>query len=400
MASNGSEGHTNRRKFLGAAIATAASYRRVLGANDKIRIALIGSGDRGTYLLGNVRRLEGAEIVGFCDVYEPRRLRAKAQFAPDAPDYVDHRAVLDRQDIDAVVIATPDHWHVPITIDAVRAGKDVYCEKPVTHSLAEGAPLIATVRESKRVVQCGMQQRSWEHYMKCKDMVASGALGQVTFIRTYWYQNHIANQDTGGSFDTSKLDWKRFLGSAADRPFDADTFAHWRWYWDFGGGAMTDLFVHWVDVAQWFLNDDMPLRATASGVKALLQQRQTPDTMSAALVYAKAVVEFDSALLGYLEGGGMLIRGTKAAMRLHRQGYEIYNEIPRYSENFAMPAPAQKGGSARDGAVDHMQNFLDCVRTRNAPNAAVEIGVAAARAGHVANLAMRGSGVWTPEGRG
>jgi hypothetical protein len=111
-------------------------------------------------------------------------------------------------------------------------------------------------------------------------------------------------------------------------------------------------------------------------------------------------VEFDSALLGYLEGGGMLIRGTKAAMRLHRQGYEIYNEIPRYSENFAMPAPAQKGGSARDGAVDHMQNFLDCVRTRNAPNAAVEIGVAAARAGHVANLAMRGSGVWTPEGRG
>jgi predicted dehydrogenase len=109
MASNGSEGHTNRRKFLGAAIATAASYRRVLGANDKIRIALIGSGDRGTYLLGNVRRLEGAEIVGFCDVYEPRRLRAKAQFAPDAPDYVDHRAVLDRQDIDAVVIATPDH---------------------------------------------------------------------------------------------------------------------------------------------------------------------------------------------------------------------------------------------------------------------------------------------------
>jgi predicted dehydrogenase len=201
----------------------------------------------------------------------------------------------------------------------------------------------------------------------------------------------------GSEGDTNR---RRFLGSAADRPFDADTFAHWRWYWDFGGGAMTDLFVHWVDVAQWFMNDDMPLRATASGVKALLQRRQTPDTMSAALVYSKSLVEFDSALLGNIEGGGMLLRGTKAAMRLHRKGYEIYNEIPRYSENFAMPAPAQKGGSPRDGAFDHMQNFLDCVRSRNTPNASVEIGVAAARAGHVANLAMRGNGVWTAEGRG
>ena len=184
-------------------------------------------------------------------------------------DYRDHRELLDRKDIDAVIIATPDHWHVPITIDAVRAGKDVYCEKPVTHTLAEGEPLIAAVRDSKRVVQTGTQQRSWEHFIHAKELVANGTLGQVTLIHTYWYQNHIANQTAGPAVDLSKLDWKRFLGTAPDRPFDADQYSHWRWYWDFGGGAMTDLFVHWVDVAHWYMGDDMPTRATATGVKAL-----------------------------------------------------------------------------------------------------------------------------------
>ena len=390
-------GATNRRRFLGAAAVTAASYGRVFGANERIRIAGIGVGGRGEYLLGNVAKLEDTEIVGFCDVYEPHRLRTKARYAATAPDYDDHRRVLDRKDIDAVVIATPDHWHVPITIEAVKAGKDVYCEKPVTHTLAEGAPLIDAVKESKRVVQTGTQQRSWPHYIHAKELIEGGALGQVTFIRTYWYQNHIANQDAA-NVDASKLDWKRFLGSASDRPFDADQYAHWRWYWDFGGGAMTDLFIHWVDVAQWFMNDDMPVRATATGVKALLQQRQTPDTMSAALQYAKTVVEFDSSLLGYIEGGGMMIRGTKAAMRLHRSGFEVYGEIPRYAEGFTMPPVTAQEKSARDGGLDHMKNFLDCVRSRQTPTAPVEVGVAAARAGHVANLAMRGTGVWTPQG--
>lgn len=397
MSSTVFEGQTaNRRRFLGAAIATAASYGRVMGANDRIRIGAIGTGERCSYLLEILRGRESAQIVDLCDVYEPNRLRCKAAHAPEARDCVDYRTVLDRADVDAVVIGTPDHWHVPITIDAVRAGKDVYCEKPVTHALAEEEPLLAAVRESKRVVQTGTQQRSWPHYMHARDLIASGGLGQVTLIRTYWYQNHLANQAGGPEIDLSKLDWKRFLGSAADRPFDADQFSHWRWYWDFGGGAMTDLFVHWVDVAHWFLGDDQPSRATASGVKALLQQRQTPDTMSAALTYPKALVEFDCALLGYIEGGGLMIRGTKAAMRLHRSGFEVYNEVPGYTESFRPPAPARKENSQRDGAIDHILNFLDCVRSRATPAAPVEAGVAAAHAGHVANLALRGNGVWTP----
>jgi predicted dehydrogenase len=387
----------NRRRFIGGAIATAASYNRIFGANDVIRIGAIGNGGRWDALSDALQKNPGNQVVAVCDVYEPRRLRAKARAAADATEHVDYREILDRKDVDAVTIATPDHWHVRIAIDAVGAGKDVYCEKPVTHTPAEGAPLLAAVRGSNRVVQVGLQQRSWEHYLAVKkDVIDAGVLGQVTLIRTYWYQNH----NTGGrvpNIDTARLDWKRFLGPATDRPFDADTFANWRWYWDFGGGAMTDLFVHWVDVAQWYMGVDMPTRATATGVKALLQQRQTPDTMSAALSYPAAVVEFDCALLGYIEGGGLMFRGTKGALRLHRQGYEVYNEIPNYSEAFQPPPAAARGKSSRDGLIDHVQNFLDCVRSRGTPNAPVEVGVAAARAGHIANIAMRGSGVWSPD---
>ncbi len=386
----------DRRLFIGGALATASSYKRILGANDRIRVGAIGTGERCQYLLGLLNKLGGNDIVAVCDVYEPHRLAAKAKSATaDAKDCVDYREVLDRKDIDAIVIGTPDHWHVPITIAAVRTGKDVYCEKPVTHSIEEGAPLLAAVRESKQVVQTGTQQRSWEHYLKAKDLITSGELGQVTSIRTYWYQNHIAHQ-SNVNIDTSKLDWKRFLGPAKDRPFDADQYAHWRWYWDFGGGAMTDLFIHWVDVAQWFMGQDMPTRATASGLTALLKERQTPDTMSAALLYPSFLVEFDCALLGYIEGGGLMFRGTKGAMRLHRRGFAVYPEIPKYSESFEPENATIEVKSAHDGGLDHMKNFLDCMKSRGTPNASVEIGVAAARAGHIANLALRGNGVWNP----
>lgn len=391
-----SSSHPNRRRFVAGALVTAASAGRVLGANESIRIGAIGTGNRCQYLLGLLNKIGGNEVVAVCDVYEPRRLEAKQKFATnEAREYVDYREILERKDIDAVIIGTPDHWHVPITTAAVRAGKDVYCEKPVTHTLEEGEPLIAAVRESKRIVQTGTQQRSWDHYKQAKEVVASGTLGPVTFIRTYWYQNHIPSATVNRrEVQTDKLDWPKFLGSAAARPFDSDQFSNWRWYWDFGGGAMTDLFVHWVDVVHWYTGEDSPTRATATGVRAILKQRQTPDTMSAALAYPSSIVEFDSALLGYIEGGGILFRGPKGAMRLHRSGFTVYNEIPRYSERYEPDTAAMQVKSAEDGSIAHMRNFLECVKSRATPNAPVEAGVAAARAGHVANLALRGGGVW------
>jgi len=385
----------HRRRFVQAALATAASYSRIYGANERIRIGAIGTGGRGQYLLSQLKLAEQNDIVACCDVFEPRRMEAKTKYgATDATLHVDHREVLDRKDIDAVVIATPDHWHVPILTAAVRSGKDVYCEKPVTHTIEEGALVIDAVKETKRVVQIGLQQRSWEHFAEARRQIQEGLLGQVTLIRTYWFQNHIPSMGRVPQFDLTKLDWKRFLGSASDRPFDSDQFGNWRWYWDFGGGAMTDLFVHWVDVAHWIMDDDDPKRATATGLKAVLKQRQTPDTMSAALAYGNVVVEFDSALLGYIEGGGLMIRGTKAAMRLWRGGFAVYNELARYSEKPDPSNASLEVPSKQDGTLPHMKNFLECVRTRHTPNASIEVGVSAARAGHVANLAMRGSGVW------
>ena len=388
----------HRRHFLRAAtVVTAASYGRILGANDRIQFGAIGTGSRCQYLMSLLNKLGSNDITSVCDVYEPRRAQAKSKYAPDARETVDYKEVLDRNDIDAVLVGTPDHWHVPITTVAVAAGKDVYCEKPVTHSIEQGEPLIAAVRESKRVVQTGTQQRSWEHFIQAKDLIASGRLGQVTFIRTYWYQNHLTSHNNPPTFDLDKLDWQRFLGTASDRPFDADQYANWRWYWDFGGGAMTDLFIHWVDVAQWFMGSDMPTRATATGVKAILKERQTPDTMSAALSYPNVVVEFDSALLGYLEGGGLVFRGPKGMMRLWRGGFTVYDEVPRYTESPDPRTIAVEVKSTRDGGLDHMKNFLDCIKSRKTPNASIEIGVAAARAGHVANFALRGNGVWSPD---
>jgi predicted dehydrogenase len=383
-----------RRRFVGAALITAASYSRILGANDRVRLGAIGTGQRGGTLLGAFNQVAGGDIVALCDVYQRHLTSSKAANAPNAQEYSDHRALLDRKDIDAVVIATPDHWHVPILMDAIQAGKDAYCEKPVTHLLEESDAIVKAVNDSKRIVQIGLQQRSWEHFAQARDEINNGRLGQVTLIRTYWYQNHLT-AGRPGNFDATKLDWKRFLGTNKDRPFDADQYANWRWYWDFGGGAMTDLFVHWVDVAHWIMGADNPTRATANGFTAVLAQRQTPDTMSAALSYpGHAMVEFDCALVGYIEGGGLMIRGTKAAMRLWRGGFNVYQEFPRYSEDPQPAEPVMQVKSKVDGTATHMKNFLDCLASRKTPNAPIEVGVSAARAGHVANFALRGNGVW------
>jgi len=171
----------NRRDFVTTAVAgTLLANRRALGANDRVRIGLIGTGGRCMYLAELLKGLPGTEIVAACDVYEPRRLEAVEKMGPQTKAASDYREVLDRSDIDAVVIGAPDHWHVPMTLDAVAAGKDVYCEKPITHTLAEGDKLIAGVEKSKRVVATGTQQRSWDHYLVAKELIQGKRLGQIT----------------------------------------------------------------------------------------------------------------------------------------------------------------------------------------------------------------------------
>jgi predicted dehydrogenase len=386
----------HRRDLLKACgIWTAASYGRIFGANDRIRIAGLGVGGRATYLLGLVAKAENTEIAAVCDVAESRRLAAKEKFASGGKDYLDYREVLDRRDIDGVVIGAPDHWHAPMTVDAVKAGKDVYVEKPVNHTIEEGERVEKAVLASKQIVQVGYQQRSWPHFLQAREIVAEGQLGQISLVLTSWYQDYVVNMQTLPQIDASKIDWKRFLGSAPDQPFDALRCLRWRWFWDFGGGHLTDLYSHYGDVVQWYLDQYAPLTAQATGNRSALPQFECPDTINAAWEYRGFTVVYNGALNGSLEGGNIVFRGHRATMRLNRDGFAVYPEgkVPRELTHWPEPEVAVK--SSADGTIAHMQNFLDCVRSRKTPNAPIAPAVAIARAAHLANLALRKRTVWT-----
>ncbi|MBI4891657.1 MAG: Gfo/Idh/MocA family oxidoreductase [Acidobacteria bacterium] len=384
---------STRRSFLQSTAAlTAASQARILGANDRIRLAGLGTGGRCRYILENALKIGGCDLVAVCDVNAPRRAGARAKLAPQAQEFLDYRDVLARNDIDAVVIGSPDHWHVPMSIDAVRAGKDVYVEKPVSHTIEEGALLIQAVEQSGRILQVGYQQRSWDHFQLAHDLVRSGRLGQVTLVESHWYQDYIRNFGKLSSVSPADVDWKRFLGNAKDQPFDERRLQQWRWYWDFGGGAVTDLHSHWGDVVHWYMQQDRPLSAAASGSKLYHKYWDCPDTLIAAWQYPNYQLSFNSTLIGHLEGGTLVFRGTNGMLRITRDGFALYPEGVLAAEKTNYPEPLIAVRSTGDGTPAHVRNFLDCVRSRKAPNAGVRSSVASANAAHLANLAYRNGG--------
>ena len=223
----------NRRSFIIASGLTALASTRVLGANDTVRIGVIGAGGRMRNLLDAADKLGPYQIVAVSDVYRPHRDAVRERSNEVATTHLDYREVL-ATDVDAVFIASPDHWHVRMAVDALAAGKDVYLEKPVTHTIEEGATLTRAVRSSKQILQCGMQQRSWTHFRDAVDLIQAGSLGRVPQVRTYWWQNY--HRDWAPKpIDTQALDWKLWLGSAPDQPFSEEKYNHWRWYWNFGG---------------------------------------------------------------------------------------------------------------------------------------------------------------------
>ncbi len=269
----------NRRSFLISGGLTALAATRAFGANDRLRIGVIGAGGRMRQLLNSAENTGAPfEIVAVSDVYTPRRDEVKTRpSATAATTYADYSQVLDDKNIDAVIIATPDHWHVRIALAALAAGKDVYLEKPVTHTLEEGEALLRGVRSCRQILQCGMQQRSWTHFRNAVDLIQGGALGQVTQVRTYWWQNYGSNW-APKPVDVAQLDWKQWLGGAPDQAFSLEKYNRWRWFWDFGGGAMTDLFTHWIDVAQWAMKADQPSMALMLGDKYVFREWECPDT--------------------------------------------------------------------------------------------------------------------------
>jgi predicted dehydrogenase len=377
----------NRRAFLTSSILTAASAKRVLGANDTIRLGGIGVGGRGASDLGIAAKAERTQVVAVADVYAPRLAEIKEKLAPSGFGYKDYRELLDRKDIDAVIIGSPDHWHVPMIIDSVRAGKDVYCEKPVSHSIEEGEKLLEAVRDSKQVIQIGYQQRSWPHYKAAREIVTSGRMGEIPLIQTSWYQKY---SHTPKATDASALDWKAFLGSAPDQPFDPVRKTNWRWFWDFGGGHLTDLFSHWVDVVHWYIGESNPDAVAALGTRNVFPEFECPDTITATYQYPKGYnVVHTGSLAGSIEDGNIVFRGSKGTLRLNRNGYALFEEGSSNRTGPLLPPPALVVDSVRDGTIDHVQNFLDCVRSRATPNAPVVSSVAAARAAHLGNIAYR-----------
>jgi predicted dehydrogenase len=382
----------NRRSFLIAGGLTALASTRVLGANDTLRLGVIGAGGRMDGLLSAADQAGRYQIVAVSDVYAPRRDAIKARSNGMATTHGDYRELLQQQ-IDAVIIGSPDHWHVRMAADALAAGKDVYLEKPVTHTLEEGATLTRVVRSSKQILQCGMQQRSWSHFRDAVDLIQGGSLGRVTQVRTYWWQNYHVFM-APKPVDTQALDWKQWLGGAPEQPFSEEKFYRWRWFWNYGGGAMTDLFTHWIDVVHWAMKSDQPRQAQMLADKYIFEQWDCPDTVQAALRYPGFDVVYEGMMASSIDDGGLEFRGTEGTLKLNRSGFGVFHEGVAGKDN-----PVVKAESFRDGTIDHMQNFFDCIRTRKEPNAPVEAGVAAARAGHIANLAYRGTGqiTWPPK---
>ncbi len=388
-----------RRFFLAAA--TAAAATRVMGANDRIGLGLMGAGGRGSYVTRTAKEHGGAAIVAVADIYAPRfdalrkSLTGSEQGA--GPEiHRDFRALLDRKDVDAVVIGSPDHWHVPMTIAAVQAGKDVYVEKPLTHSIAEGQSVIDAVEASRRIVQVGYQQRSYPHMQQARELIAGGGIGRVTQVLTWWNQNYNARQ-TPPNINVAELDWRKFLGSACPRPFEPYRYGNWRWFWDYGGGTLTDLYSHWIETVHWVMGDRVPSDVRGQGSKLQVQWFEAPDTVSVASLYPKGFqVSYVSTMVTRMEDGGILFRGTEGSLKLTRPYFEVYPETGQFDRRTFLPAPSLRVEAQRDGTIDHVLNWLDCIRTRQAPNTNVRECVEAANAAHYGNEAIRSGRVVEP----
>jgi predicted dehydrogenase len=378
-----------RRGVLAAGTAlatTALSYGRVLGANDRIRLGVIGTGQRAQSLMRKLKELPGNEQVAICDVYEPRMLEAAAIVGAGAKQIVDHRAVLDMKDIDGVVIGSPQHWHKQMLLDALAADKDVFLEKCVSHTIEEGVVMVKAAEASKRIVQTGTQQRSQAHYIQGAELVRQGKIGTINFIHAYWYQN-VANRKYP-DWKPDKLDWKRFTGSAKLHPVTPERYFKWRWYWDYGGGPVCELLTHWIDVVHWYTGSPAPLTVTARGARHATKF-EVPDTSTTVLEYPTFTVAFTNTMLSKVRDGGVEFHGSKGTLVVDRQHLAVFGEEAPFVAGTYLPAPEVLVKSNKDGTLAHMETFLDSMRTRKAPTAPMKVAHEAARASHLTNLSVR-----------
>jgi predicted dehydrogenase len=425
-----------RREFMktaaGAATLVAAPFvGDVRGANDRIVIGQIGLGPRGKYALALCQSLPDVRVAAICDVYKPLVDGTLPMLQQKADGYQDFRRVLERNDIDAVIVSTPDHWHAPICILACQASKDVYVEKPLTHTIEEGRRMVQAARKHGRVVQTGSQQHSAEHYRKIVELIRQGYIGKVTLVEC-WNVMNVCPEGLGNPPDSEPpagLDWDLYLGPAPVRTYNRNRFVQtWRWFWDYGCGWATDWGAHHFDIIHWALDVDAPLAATAAGGKYCIQDNsETPDTLTACLKYpgfsARYTARWGNGRL--LEGrpSGITFYGSKGTLVVDRSSYDVIPEIKsatpwdidnvertlrveltnkpdirvrdpvQPSRPLPMPLcqPIKQTGITIDPEcqIAHMRNWLDCIRTRQRPVADVEIGHRVATACHLGVIAYK-----------
>jgi len=369
-----------------AAGLTAVSALRVSGANERIRAGVIGLGRRAVKLQGFLADRRDLDIVAICDIWD-QRIAAFQVKVPQARTYRDHRKLLDSGDVDVVFIATPDHWHAPMAIDAAKAGKDIYVEKPLTLRSEEGPQVVRACRVNQRICQVGTQQRSGIHYLEARERyLKTGKLGRIPIVRTWWFDSgnsslkgdHAA--PPGMERKPADLDWTRYLGQVKWRDWDPKQYFNFRAYLDFGGGKITDDGVHLIDTAHHFMERDNPVSANAlGGIYSLPDGRTAPDTVTAALEYPdKFVVTFDNANVPSPIEPAVEFLGSDGRLLISRSEY-VYHS----AEKGAPPVIVK---AEHDQAVDHIENFLSCCRSRKAPNCDVYHGHRSAQAAHLLTM--------------
>ncbi len=411
MAARKDETHSgspSRRSFLKstglvtAALAARPAWPRVVGANDRINVALIGLGARGSdhlsLVLEHRQNKPDIEIVALCDVYQ-KRLNMASKRAPGAKTYVHHEDVLQRSDIDVIFTATPDHWHAPITLAAMEAGKDVYVEKPMTHTVEEGKVVAHRAKELKRIVQVGVQGTSWNRWHKIREIIQSGMIGQVVEVQGTYSRNAPGGDWNGGEWWTidpaagpnasgdNHIDWKQWLGAAPQMSFNADRFFRFRKYWDYSGGIATDLHYHVVAPFNLAIATEFPTRVSGMGGLWVYDDgREVPDTFLTAADYpSKWSLMVQSSQVNE-NGPATMIRGTKATIHLSDEWegppsrqYDYADIVPEspYVDEFAKKyhdSMVRVDGVGNEGDLKHVDNFLACVRTRQQPNCNADLG--------------------------
>jgi predicted dehydrogenase len=411
----------DRRAFLRTASAsaalTAASYARVSGANDRVGVGVIGYGLIAKTHVATFRKLEDVEIVAVAECHKKRLTEGVEAAGVKATPHADFRKLLEDKAVQAVVVATPDHWHALMTMLACAAGKDVYVEKPLTRFVREGERMQAVAARTKRVVQVGTQQRAGAHYKKARDLIRGGHIGTVSSVRMASVRNIFPGfGNPPDSPPPADLDWEMWLGPAPARKYNPlRGLYHFRWFWDTSGGQMTNLGAHHLDIVDWTLGlGEMKSVTSVGGRYALKDGGETPDTQDAIFDCGtfQAAFVMREAARGERAGFGLTFHGSRGSLGIDRSGFTVtsdpdvpaVNQIPgvRTGHPTGGPVPVPAGeakprtqpltdttGDSAAQYLGHARDFIDCVKSRKAPVSDLASAHRTAVACHLANLSLR-----------